>query len=85
MFSKTQPKCSTGPEALLSTCTSASVAATARELGTESARLGYESMAESASRLVDACDGIDRDTLHKAVVDVTEIAQRVRQGHRGAA
>jgi hypothetical protein len=60
------------------------VAGMGRDLGSQSDRLGFELMAASAARLIDSCDAHDPDALHKAVVDVTEIAQRVRQGHRGA-
>ena len=55
------------------------------DLGAESGRLGFELMAESAAQLVETCDAGDPEALHKAVVDVTEIAKRMRQGHRGAA
>ena len=61
------------------------VAGLAQELGAESSRLGFGPMAESAAQLVETCGTRDPEALHKAVVDVTEIAKRVRQGHRGAA
>jgi hypothetical protein len=61
------------------------VAGLARDLGGESCRLGFELMAESAALLAETCANPDPDALHKAVVDLTEIAKRVRQGHRGAA
>jgi hypothetical protein len=61
------------------------VAARARALGTDSDRLGFEVLRDAAGRLASACGGDDRDAVHEAVVDVTEIAQRIRQGHRGAA
>jgi len=61
------------------------VSGLARDLGALAGVLGFEPLAASAARLVERCDEADADGLHKAVVDVTEIAQRVRQGHRGAA
>jgi len=56
-----------------------------RKLGTIANELGFELLAASASDLERCCltDGVEqvRDTL----IDLTEIAKRVRMGHRGAA
>jgi HPt (histidine-containing phosphotransfer) domain-containing protein len=56
----------------------------AHKLGTIANELGFELLAASASDLERCClkDGVDqvRDTL----IDLTEIAKRVRMGHRGA-
>ncbi|MBK7947599.1 MAG: hypothetical protein IPK00_02380 [Deltaproteobacteria bacterium] len=48
-------------------------------------RLGYPGLALVARNAVSASTDGKRDAVQDAVVELTEIAQRVRQGHRGAA
>ena len=48
-------------------------------------RLGYPGLAQVARNAVSASTDGKRDAVQDAVVELTEIAQRVRQGHRGAA
>jgi hypothetical protein len=48
-------------------------------------RLGYPPVAESAQRIRSACGERNPEAVRKAVQDLTEIAQRVRRGHRSAA
>lgn len=48
-------------------------------------RLGYPGLAQVARNAVSASADGKRDAVQDAVFDLTEIAQRVRQGHRGAA
>jgi hypothetical protein len=48
-------------------------------------KLGYEPMAEAAGEIVAACGERALEALHKAVWDVTRLAQRIRRGHRTAA
>ena len=57
----------------------------AARLAAEALPLGYAPMAEAASRVAEACAQLDPDVAHKAVSDVTELAQRIRRGHRSAA
>jgi hypothetical protein len=47
--------------------------------------LGFEPIADSARRIRGACLERSPEALRKAVQDLTEIAQRVRRGHRSAA
>ena len=63
----------------------AEVAALARGLAAEADRLGYPAMAMSAQEVSSAAECDRADTLQETIVEVTEIAQRIRQGHRGAA
>ena len=57
----------------------------ARSLAREADRLGYPGMAMSAKGVsLGAEDGLI-DDLQQAVVELTGLAQRIRQGHRGAA
>lgn len=51
----------------------------------ESEALGYPSLAEAASRLAVAAGDEALEALRKSVVDLTELTQRVRRGHRSAA
>ncbi len=54
-------------------------------LASDADRLGYPSLALVARNAISAASDGKRDALQDAVVDLTELAQRVRQGHRGAA
>lgn len=54
-------------------------------LAADADRLGYPGLALVARNAVSAATDGKRDALQDAVVELTEIAQRVRQGHRGAA
>jgi hypothetical protein len=47
--------------------------------------LGYPPLAEAARRVALACSDPAGEALRKSVVDLTEVAQRVRRGHRSAA
>lgn len=64
---------------------SAEVAELARILSTDSDRLGYPAMALSATGVALAAEDDRADVLQETVIELTEIAQRIRQGHRGAA
>jgi hypothetical protein len=47
--------------------------------------LGYDSLADAARQIAEACLERNPVAAHKAVVDFTELSQRVRRGHRSAA
>ncbi|MBJ18098.1 MAG: hypothetical protein CL933_01625 [Deltaproteobacteria bacterium] len=64
---------------------SAEVAQLVRTLCQDAARLGYPGMAMTAKGVVSAAEDDQRDELQETIVELTEIAQRIRQGHRGAA
>lgn len=51
----------------------------------ESAELGYGPLAAAAERIATACDERNPESVHKSVVDLTELSKRARSGHRGAA
>ena len=61
------------------------IAALARALSSEADRLGYPGMAMSAKGVAVAAEDGQSDELQETVVELTDLAQRVRQGHRGAA
>ena len=46
---------------------------------------GYPSLLEVAGAVVAACDSGEPDEVQKGIVELTELAQRVRRGSRGAA
>lgn len=54
-------------------------------LAVDADRLGYPSLAMGARNAASAAADGKHDALQEAVAELTEIAQRVRQGHRGAA
>lgn len=59
--------------------------ALAAQLHDDAHQLGYPPLAEAAARIHAACEDPAPDALRKAVLHLTELAQRVRRGHRSAA
>jgi hypothetical protein len=57
----------------------------AGQLAVDAERLGYPGLGLVARHALSASNDEKRDALQDAVIELTEIAQRVRQGHRGAA
>jgi hypothetical protein len=47
--------------------------------------LGYPLLATAADRVTEACAEPSLEALRKSVLDLTEITQRIRRGHRSAA
>lgn len=56
----------------------------AQTLAAASTAAGYPELCASARAVETACDDRSRDAVRKALEELTEVAQRVRQGHRGA-
>ena len=59
--------------------------ALAAALSAQSEGLGYPALAAAARRVEIACDDDGPEAIHKAVVDLTDLGQRVRRGHRSSA
>jgi HPt (histidine-containing phosphotransfer) domain-containing protein len=59
--------------------------ALAASLAEDASALGYPLLVAAARRIADACDEGAPEALRKSVVDLTELSQRVRRGHRSAA
>lgn len=57
----------------------------ARSLAERAAQTGYPPLAEAAHGAARAAAEGKRETAHDALVELTELARRVRLGHRGAA
>ncbi|HEU4429935.1 MAG TPA: hypothetical protein VFT98_14330 [Myxococcota bacterium] len=57
----------------------------ATRLDARSLELGYEPVARCAQRVRGACGERNPEALRKSVEDLTEVAARVRRGHRSAA
>ena len=54
------------------------------ELSLDATKVGYDSLAGVATAVVACAAERDRANCHKALVELTEIARRIRLGHRGA-
>ena len=54
-------------------------------LSTDSAAAGFEPLARAAQGVGATCSGADAESAHRALVELTGIAQRIRLGHPGAA
>jgi hypothetical protein len=65
--------------------TPAEVARLAGGLASDADRLGYPGLALVSRNAISAASDGKRDAIQDAVIELTELAQRVRQGHRGAA
>jgi hypothetical protein len=63
----------------------ASLRQQADALALRTRELGYESLADAARQICQACDEANPVAAHKAVADFTELSKRVRRGHRSAA
>ena len=57
----------------------------AAELGARAIRYGYPPLAAISAAVQAACRDENPDAARKAVEEATEIARRIRLGHRGAA
>lgn len=57
----------------------------ARELAADAAGLGFPPLARAAEAASRFCEDGDADAARVALVELTEVASRVRRGHRGAA
>jgi hypothetical protein len=71
-------------DAELANCWS-DVASLARTLANDAERLGYPGMSQNAKSVAMAAEDAKAEVLQDAIVDVTELGQRIRRGHRGAA
>jgi hypothetical protein len=60
------------------------LAAQAGRLAQDAERVGYDLLAATARAVLRAAGDRCVEDAHKAVVELTEISQRVRLGHRGA-
>ncbi len=63
----------------------AELEARARVFGEESRELGYAPLALCAAGVVSACRSRDPEGARKQLQELTDVSQRVRSGHRGAA
>jgi hypothetical protein len=62
----------------------AGLAGLTRELAADAAELGYETLARVAQLVEAAAREEKSDEAHANLVDLTDIAYRIRIGHRGA-
>lgn len=61
------------------------VASLARSLANDADRLGYPGMAQNAKSVAMAAEDAKTEVLQDSIVELTDLAQRIRRGHRGAA
>jgi len=54
------------------------------ELGDEARGVGYAPLRHSADEVARAAAAGDAELAYKALVELTDVARRVRQGHRGS-
>jgi hypothetical protein len=56
-----------------------------QHLGQRAQSLGYEILAEVAFAVCQACREHKSDSAQQCLVELTDVGQRIRRGHRGAA
>lgn len=61
------------------------VSSLARRLATDAERLGYPDMAQTAKSAAMAAEDEKSDAMQESIFELTDLVQRVRRGHRGAA
>lgn len=54
-------------------------------LAGEAARLGYPDLEKVARQVHTGCEDQNKPAIQEALVELTDVARRVRLGHRGAA
>lgn len=54
-------------------------------LAADAARLGYPDLDKVARRVRTSCQDGDKPAVQGSLVELTEVARRIRLGHRGAA
>ncbi len=57
----------------------------ATSLAAESARLGYPALEKLARLVRGACEDRNKPVIQASLIELTGVARRIRQGHRGAA
>jgi len=61
------------------------VSSLTRLLATDAERLGYPVMAQAAKNAAMAAEDEKAETMQENIFELTDLVQRVRRGHRGAA
>ena len=61
------------------------IASLSRQLSSDAERVGYPVMAQSARSAAMAAEDGKIEAMQEQIVELTDLAQRVRRGHRGAA
>ena len=54
------------------------------ELSLDGTKVGFDSLAHAANAVVAAATAGDRNDCRKALIELTEVARRIRLGHRGS-
>jgi len=57
----------------------------ATALSAQAAHLGYPDLDKEAQRVRTACEDSDKEAIQTALISLTNVARRIRLGHRGAA
>ncbi|MEE8164315.1 MAG: hypothetical protein V3T64_01985 [Myxococcota bacterium] len=71
-------------DAELANCTD-EIASLARQLSSDAERVGFPVMAQSARSTAMAAEDGKLEAMQEHIVEMTDLTQRIRRGHRGAA
>ena len=50
----------------------------------EAKRVGFDPLSRCAEAVTESCASADSEQIHESLRDLTDVAQRIRSGHRGA-
>jgi hypothetical protein len=61
-----------------------SLSAQSKTLVEDAKRVGFGPLSRSAEVVAEACESADGELIHKYLCALTDVAKRIRRGHRGA-
>ncbi len=61
------------------------IASLSRQLSSDAERVGYPAMAQTAKSTAMAAEDGKIEAMQEQIIEMTDLAQRIRRGHRGGA
>ena len=61
-----------------------SLIAQSHKLIEDAKRVGFDPLSRCAEGVAEACERAGADLIHKCLCELTDVAKRIRMGHRGA-
>ena len=62
----------------------ASLGSQSHTLVEDAKRVGFDPLSRCAEAVAEACDSADGERIHEFLRELTDVAKRIRMGHRGA-
>jgi len=55
-----------------------------QKLIADAKRVGFDPLSRCAEDVVESCESADAERIHTCLCELTDVAKRIRMGHRGA-